>query len=224
MVSTTNAETAYIWVTGEEVVEGPGKSTWKIVSTVPVDASGNSLAGESESEQEAAYGTIDLVVMSSTRFSPVFTQFTVTSQWNLGASTFPDNTDAQIGNGFEIAAYKNGYDIGDNLPAGTIITIVFPPNAGDPADTYIATFTVSYSPIFTLTWTGYATKNGLPCDRNGNVSKNPNKTGRGAGSANVPGGPGGSNFGIGGGDSCLSTTTVTWGDQTYYEEHYTSCH
>jgi len=224
MSSTTNAESAFIWVTGETVVEGPGKSTWKIVSTVPVDDSGYSLAGESESEQEAVYSAIDITLMGEQRFAEstnIFVEDGSPDWGHILNTNWPTSNDVKVANA--LSYYLEATDT-TPPPGGSTITLIIEPGLfGDPSQ-YSVVYAVSYSgKTLVLTFIS-ATKNGVPCNRQGVPTKSVTVAANGGGSANLSGGQFGGSIGIGGGDSCLSTTTVTWMGVTYHEEHYTSCH
>jgi hypothetical protein len=68
VTSTSKASTAYISVTGTEVMK-PAPH-WQITAAIPIDANGNSLAGLSESAQEATYYAIDVNLMIADRSYP----------------------------------------------------------------------------------------------------------------------------------------------------------
>lgn len=71
MVSTAGPMTAFMQVTGQLVFEYQAhKTVWVATTVVPVDASGNSLAGDTEAEQEAVYTSIDAVIMGTNRNNP----------------------------------------------------------------------------------------------------------------------------------------------------------
>lgn len=197
-----------------------------MISTIPVDASGNSLAGETEAQQEAVYAATDLTSMDLQRFAddnifiedggPDWGRTILNAPW-------PSLNDLTVA--IALSYYLSA--TGSTLPPdGSNITLIVEPGlGGDPAK-YVVVCAVSHTPVKRLVLTFVvATRNGYPCDRYGNPIQYPNTAAIGGGKADPAGGPTTStSIDVSGDNNCWTDTTVDWGDgTTSYESHFNPC-
>jgi hypothetical protein len=209
-VSSTNAETAFVQITGTPVwVTGPGGGKelrlTNITATL-IDGSGNSLAGTSESTLEADFNTLDQISFGTNRsvamgyvFASADYPTAINADFDDIAGHIPSWLDAQYG--IQI------------VPANTTVTVVFP-------DQSSATFRKNV----TWTWTGNAwNAQHQQIYQNGKLKNNPNTGGNGNGSTSVAG-AGKANLSLGGEGECTTTTSVSWGGVYQGSEtHFVPC-
>src|SRR5262249_48080215 len=69
--STSQAKTALMQVHGKHLIDKFGNDYWLASSALPMDNSGNSLGGQSESAQESFYQTYDQVTYTADRTNPL---------------------------------------------------------------------------------------------------------------------------------------------------------
>jgi hypothetical protein len=194
VVSTVASETAYVKVTGH--FHGNGEPIWTVGSATVVDASGNSLAGNTDAQQEAVFFTSDQVVFGVDRGLPLV--ITVVGSGNWGTMT-DDQINTLIG-GFLSA---NGIT---NPPPS--VSLIFKDENGN--DLGGASFNYNPSTHKYAFVEGFDAQ-GNPLDRHGNPVGKINTGGQGSGSAS---GAGGSlNWNIGGRDQCTDAVTISgdWG-------------
>ncbi|MGO8856225.1 MAG: hypothetical protein ACLQO1_11005 [Steroidobacteraceae bacterium] len=67
VISSTHASSAYMYATPGKWVGPPSERNYFPPTATPVDANGNSIAGLSESAQEAVYSAIDINIMMAER-------------------------------------------------------------------------------------------------------------------------------------------------------------
>jgi hypothetical protein len=178
VVSTSVSMSSNVKVTGH--YRGSSEPIWVVGSSTPVDSSGNSLAGNSESANESYFATYDQVLFAANRSAPV--TVTVPDEYT---STFINSTEEEVspGIGEGLAAINVNPAA---LPPGTLITAKF--TDGTTAQ-YIKN---SDHSSYQWTWTGIAhDSKGRLMYRNGQLVVNPNTAGNGSGSFSAPGyGPG----------------------------------
>jgi hypothetical protein len=201
MVSTSTAETAYMLITGTVRLSGSGfgGNSHPILTNIaatPISSTGASLAGEPESTLESYYAALDQTFMGTERSNP--------NVWIAGwLPPFEISTDSEIAD----ALYSHAASILDGLDDGDTITLTWTDGSG-----IVAQFTVNkLAGVFVGITFKSATRNGKPCDRQGNSITNPNTSGDGGGIATVPGfGPGSSwTWQIAGGSQCYASGSVT---------------
>lgn len=204
LISSSVARTAFISVQGHWVA---AQGQWILISAVPVDAAGNSLAGQSESAQEAIYTATDINVMMVNRSDPIVTI-------GLQLPGFFSHDDAEIA-----AAYFNiSVNQASSLGYGDTVTITWGDGSG-----IVAVYTVVWLndathdgshtlANFALKFKS-ATQHGNPINRNGTpVNSNP-PAGSSSGTAEVAGfGPGAGWTFTGVGDLPNPGVTITVGD------------
>ena len=186
IMSNLSSSTAFIHVSGYWTPSGRAGVVFVPQSSIPVDASGNSLAGESEAYLENYYTQVDWYVYSVSRSSP------------LAIGLFGDGTVAQDFTGVPDTA----------ISISIAITLGFDPPANSPiqvqfADSVIATFirttnTNVNDKAHWWVWGNIAhnlssvcvevpgttkTVCGAPIDHNGHVIINTNTSGKSGGSA-----------------------------------------
>src|SRR5262249_29726460 len=153
----------------------------------PIDDSGNSLAGESESAQEGFYQTFDQTTFGVSRSFP--TKVTMPDEYSGSfINSSPEETSPGIGRALGLMGINPG-----NIPVGTTITVEF--EDGTTAQYIKQSATATYQWL----WNGVAhNKAGQRIDLHGNVIGNPNTAGTGGGSVDVRGfGAAGSGWGFG---------------------------
>jgi hypothetical protein len=115
IMSNTKSSTAYLKISGAW-----GISSRHIVfipsSFTPVDASGNSLAGQSETYLENYYTQVDWSVFGVFRSNPTFASFTTGNQ----PLDFVGTPDTDVS-----ADIVNSFGLGADIPPGTPITVTF---------------------------------------------------------------------------------------------------
>jgi hypothetical protein len=199
VVSFANPETAYVKVTGILGINGEDRQVFIITSAVPVDSSGNSLAGESEASQEAFFGTLDSTIFGVNRGNPISV-----NEPYVYASSFVNSDDAEVGPGIDQALLDKGI-LWSSLPDGTVITVVF--TDGTSAQFYLENNSSSDHWI----WNGTAhNQQGQPINRNGIVLSNPNSSGGGGGDVSAPPIGGDLTYFIGGKPQCRYSVTLDW--------------
>lgn len=209
VTSTSVARTALLQVHGKHLIDKFGNDYWLASSTIPMDDSGTSLAGQSESALEAFYQTYDQTNFGVDRNNPIIGTSSILP--GLPPS-FVVSTDVEVSTAIN-AFVANLAAHGVNFTTG-IFSVTF------PADGTSAEFVESPPGSHNWVWNGVAhNKNGDRIDRNGNVIPNPNTSGTGGGHAEVSGFGKGSGwtFDVGGFGSCTSVTTITVdGEATNY--------
>ncbi len=189
IMSNTESSTAYLKISGAW-----GTSSRHIVfipsSFTPVDASGNSLAGQSEAYLENYYTQVDWSVFGAFRSDPNLASFTSGNE----PLDFVGTPDSDVS-----ADIVNSFGLGAGIPAGTPITVTF-------SDGVIAIFvrTSDSTSDHTQWWVwgnvAHNAKNicvevpgtnmlkicGAPIDRSGNVLIDINTSGSVGGSAVNP--------------------------------------
>jgi hypothetical protein len=145
-------------------------------SGTPVDSSGNSLAGNSESANESFFATLDQVIFAANRSAPQ--TVTVPDDYT---STFINSTEGEVSPGIGAGLIAMGINPAQ-FPVGTLITVKF--TDGTTAQYIKASGGGSYQ----WTWTGIAhDSQGHLMLRNGQRVANPNTAGNGSGSFSAPG-------------------------------------
>jgi hypothetical protein len=194
VVSSPKAATSLVKVQGALVRLGNGATEFAISSAVPVDSSGNSLAGESETQLEAYFASYDQISMGTNRSNPL-----TVNEPAYYSTTFINALDQEVGPGIAqaLAAEKINWN---SLPVGAFVTVVF--SDGTKA-LYIKTngqITDHWA------WAGVAwDKHGNRINRAGQPQSNPNTSGTGGGAVTAPGfGASGGryNWYLLGGDQC----------------------
>jgi hypothetical protein len=201
MVSTSVAESAYMQVQGHLIVNGEHESM-DVTSVTPVDASGNSLAGNSESELEAYYVALDQAVNGTSRSFPLVVKYTGVVGLPL---FFGTSTDAQITKAFQNTLAQDPASELMESETGQFMLVQF-------YDGTWAGFEIDWSTgKIVLTWNGYAYQNGNLVNRQGVAYGNRNTSGTGGGNITVPGFDSGGNFqwNIFGGSDCIMSTTIS---------------
>jgi hypothetical protein len=171
--STTTNETAIVYVAGSyQWITDPGTGyqyyVYVVSSATPTDASGTSIAGQSEATQESTYQAIDTTIYAGDRDVPYFKYLDPNATPTL--LTFINSTDYQVTNA--VMAQNTG----GPLTNGQLVTVIF-------HDGTRATFRYNSS-TGQLEWTGDAwDANGKPMNRDGTLKANPNT----AGGANTTG-------------------------------------
>jgi hypothetical protein len=212
-VSVTNAESAYVQVSGNVVIKLQGGlhvPTLQITSAIPVDANGNSLAGLSESDQEAVYAALDQQVFVLPRATiqqmPVtiilnptpgvpgsytnlpYTNFKQT--WSTWPDFYADTSLGNLSTVFGLWAQRN------NIPMGlyvdvVVVTIVWKEPNGDVVTIKMHNASKSSTTIKMVFDKGSVQhKNGTTdvLDKNGNIVPPKSPTpGGGGGSFTDPG-------------------------------------
>ncbi len=178
VISSSTAETAFVSVRGEiKTIHGGGHG-WQVLSTTPVDASGNSLAGQTESAQEDEYGAIDLQLMMAQRSS----DFPIIGDLNLPG--FFSTDDYAIS-----AAYFNSLgNLVQDLNGNTMVTLTWNDGSGIVAVYQVVWLGTDHTKVanFALKFIS-ATQHGKPITRAGVPIPNPNNSGAGGGGATLPG-------------------------------------
>lgn len=214
VVSSSQPSSAYIRVSGHWVTRAGGETFWVITASVPVDSSNNSLAANSEGQNQSYFAALDQVIFGANRSNP--TAVTISPDY---ASSFINSLDEEVLPGIGNALISMGVNPA-SIEVGTVITVKF--SDGTTAQYVKVSSTSSYQ----WQWNGIAhDSNGHLIDRNGHVLPNPNTAGDGGGDARVPG------FGRGAGidwdlidrGTCTTWTTVTWGDETSIYYSYNPC-
>jgi hypothetical protein len=218
VVSSNNFETAYISVTGTVVMverDGSPEPELRGVASAPVDESGNSLAGESESSLENFFNYLDQTNFMGNRNAPTgilgvpasdagsYTSF-------IGADL--DDLGARISNW--ITTDLNW--VSETLPIGTIVTIEFPDHTSAQFIKVSTTATIRWE------WTGKAwNAQHQPINQNGTLVNNPNSSGGGTGAFNWGTNPG---YALNGSNTCVTSTTVTIGGEVvFFGWHFLPC-
>lgn len=217
-VSSTNAETAFVQITGTTVSvkgpDGPELTLTDITSTL-IDGSGNPLAaGSSESTLESDFNNFDQVSFGTNRAG------------SIGYVTVPDDYQSSFINSDltdtagQIPGWINNQYHTTQIPVGTVVTLVY-------TDGTKAQFIkISASGSIQFEWNQLAWKmvNGLPVliHLDGSPVTNSNTSGTGAGSATAT--PVSGNFAMYGEALCVTSTSVTWGGVYQGSEtHYVPC-
>jgi hypothetical protein len=178
VVSTSKAETALMQVAGEWV--GTKEPIWRVTAATPIDSSGNSLAGNSESANESYFAAFDQVLFGANRSAPQ-----MVNEPADYAGSFINSLDEEVVPGISNALIQMGVNPA-TIAVGTLITVKFAD--GTTAQYIKASSTSSYQ----WTWTGVAHNSaGKLIHRDGSLVVNPNTAGNGSGSFGAPGfGPG----------------------------------
>ncbi|HTV94781.1 MAG TPA: hypothetical protein VME42_02235 [Steroidobacteraceae bacterium] len=152
-----------------------------VQSVTPIDGTGNSISGESESAQELFYNTFDQSLFGANRSIP-----TAVNEPDSYAASFINSNDEEVVPGIGYALILMGINQG-SIPTGTVITVTF--SDGTTAQYVKASPTATYQ----WTWNGTAhNKKGQLIDRAGGLIQNPNTAGLGSGVVTAPGfNPGG---------------------------------
>jgi hypothetical protein len=175
VVSLFQASSAFVQVAGHFYMNN-GEETWVLVSATPIDAGGNSLAGNSESANESYFASLDQVLFGANRSQP-----TTVNEPSDYAGSFINSDESEVVPGIGYALIHMDIDPAV-FPAGTLITVKF--SDGTTAQYIKASAGATYQ----WTWTGIAhNAKGQLIDRSGNLILNPNTTGTGAGSFSGPG-------------------------------------
>jgi hypothetical protein len=208
--STTRPSSAIMAVTGKW--EGsPRDPTWVPTVISPVDANGNSLAGESEAQLEAAYSAIDQTIMETSRDFPIILGPIQPGQTQSAVPSFLTSTDDDIWLGVATDSMKTDPSFLAEVQAGDTVTITW---QYATQGTITATFQVIVDSAghLTLKWKS-ATKNGKPINRDGSSKQGSTDAGASTGSIAVNG------FGSGAdwtwslvGDPQLPGVSITVGD------------
>jgi hypothetical protein len=199
VVSFSQASTAYIHVILKMVANG-GEPIWTLQSATPVDSSGNSLAGNSEADNESYFASLDQVIFGASRNEPQSI-----NEPTAYSSSFINSTEEEVAPGIGYAFGQLGINPG-SIAVGTVITVKF--DDGTTAQ-YVK---LSALNTYQWSWNGIAhNKDGKLIHRDGTLVVNPNTAGGGGGDVGAPGfGAGRSwNFDLGGYDQCTMQTTVT---------------
>jgi len=177
VVSTRQASSAEIMVTGHFITQGGGETKWVVQSTVPVDTSGNSLASNSEADLETYFNSLDQMTFGSNRNSAV-------SNVNVPAEyqgTFVCSCDLED-MGAQVAGWISAqYHMIELLQVGTIVTLVFKDGSKAQFKKISASSTLRWQ------WNGRAwNSKGERINAQGEKIANTN-IGGGAGSVDAPG-------------------------------------
>lgn len=194
LTSVAQASSAMMQVTGKIVFSG-GEPVFEASAETPIDSSGNSLAGESESDLEIFYGVLDSTSYGEWRDGPFDAVIPHSGPFQTFAGT-PDSWVSEFLN-------TEGALVTATMLAGDVVLVVFPD--GTAAEYILG------ADNKTWTWNNKAwNSQKQPIDRNGNLIPNPHTSGVGGGSTSVSGfGPGsGWRFEMQGQAECSSTVTV----------------
>jgi hypothetical protein len=200
--------TAFMQVTGQLVFEYQAhKTVWVATTVVPVDASGNSLAGDTEAEQEAVYTSIDAVIMGTNRNNP--------EGWPLlfGPTSFGcagSDCDAAVATAVLLSVPSSAISASK---VGDTWTISY--KNGDVAQFEV----IAKSPVFTLKWNGYAINSKKQrLNRDGSIMDNQNNGGNGSGVINASATPSNPNWSwsLTQGDQCTLTAVAGDPDIGFY--------
>jgi hypothetical protein len=197
VVSTTQAKTALIRVTGRFITGSDGEPRWTATTTTPVDAAGNSMAGQLEADLQSFFTVLDLETFGVSRSYPIllpgqYAYFGVVSDQQMSDS---------------INADLDGHTImgADVIITTGMIEVTFV--NGDKAQ-YVEMPKGSKNWV----WNGFAyNSRGHRIGRDGLEISNPNTGGQGGGSYSGHGfGTGAtSSFDMSASGSCQQATTIT---------------
>jgi hypothetical protein len=180
-----------------------GKALWTQTAAVPIDSTGASIAGETESSQEAFYIALDQTLFGANRGNPT----TLNMPENYSVS-FIGSEDGETSPGIGQALFLVGINPAE-IPVGTVITVTF--SDGTTAQFVKQSATATYQWL----WNGVAhNKAGQRINRAGGVIANPNTAGAGGGSGTAPvwGSGAGSGWVFGGENYCYFSGYVTMPD------------
>lgn len=188
IISTAAPRTAYIQITGQYSVGPTGETRFIPSSAIPIDSAGNSLAGLPESQLQAEYIAIDIIISGTQRNNPIFWTVLQGMPSNWGASTDAQIEAALMGNPPDIVAAFEKED-------GQVVEVTFGTGSSQVKADYEVTVLYNLDGTLNkihLEWTGKATDSqGQPLNRDGSRKVNQNQSGTGGGSVSVPGfGPG----------------------------------
>jgi len=195
IVSSSQGSTALMKVTGHNVIGTNGEPYWVPSIATPLDASGNSLAGQLEADRQSFYTVFDLVTFGVSRSNPILLPGQYPFFGSVSDSEMSDSINATL----------VGFQGGSVVIASGFIEVTF--LNGDKAQ-YIQSPKGSNNWV----WNGYAyNAAGSRIDRNGTVMSNPNTGGRGGGGYQGHGFGNGSGavFDMEGSSNCQSVTTIT---------------
>src|SRR4029077_11191519 len=151
-----------------------------VTSAQPVDSSGNSLAGQSESQLQAYFTSYDQILMGTSRSNPL----TVNEPTNY-SPTFVNALDEEVGPGIDQALLLGQGVNWSFLPVNTIVTVIF-------SDGTKALYKKTNNTNDHWHWAGVAwDKNGNRINSGGQPLSNPNTSGGGGGQITIHG------FGVG---------------------------
>jgi hypothetical protein len=214
VVSSSNASTAYMSVTGK-YLNYPKDPVWAPVSATPVDSSGNSLVGESEGTLEAYYAATDQVIFGANRSAP-----TAINEPEDYASSFVGSEEGEVVPGIGQALLQLGINPAE-IPIGTVITVKF--SDGTTAQYVKQSLTSTYQWL----WNGIVhNKTGQLINRSGGLISNANTAGAGGGSFTAPGYGSGSDWSwtVNGNPLCtVAITTVVDGEEFTLGSFFTPC-
>lgn len=195
VTSLSAASSAYIQVTGRIITTG-GEPHFTASAGTPVDANGNSLAGNTEAALESFYSVLDQVVFDASRNDPLLLILAPTAP----IQSFINSNDVDVGN------MINSLMTPSDTPDGTSVTVVFP-------DGTRATFVVTVNGSTRVwKWNGVAMQGNTPIDRSGRAQVPKTAGGGGGGEVNTPGFGRGSGtlFDLIGVGSCSYGGTITF--------------
>jgi hypothetical protein len=198
-------EVSNISINGQYTKGPEGERVWTAESATPVDSSGNSLAGESASSQEAYYGALDQVIWGLDRKAP--TQINEPPDYKTSII----NSDyGEVTPGINVALGKLDQPINPAaIPVGSVLTVIFQ----DGTTAQFIKFSETLSDMWQ--WNGIAhNAKGQLIHRDGSLVNNPNTTGTGGGNASAHGiGDTGQgwNYNMQAYPECTSSTIITDG-------------
>jgi hypothetical protein len=163
-----NHASAYISITGYLL---PYKQQWVPQTVQPIDGNGHSLAGASESSQEAFYNALDNIIMAANRNAP--TSINEPSDYS---GSFINSDESEVVPGIGYALIQLNINPA-SFPAGSPIMVKF--EDGTSAIYIKASAGANYQ----WTWSGVAYKGKQQINRNGTPAANSNTPGSGSGSA-----------------------------------------
>jgi hypothetical protein len=212
LVSTTQSTSAYVAVFGGFVAQ-QGDTFWKVQNKYAVDESGNSLAGNTESQNQAYFAALDQTVFGTSRTLLAANKAPVSVNLDpMWQSSFINSIDEEVGPGIDQALLAKGIVWAD-LPTGTIVTVVF-------QDGTKAQFIKVEQSSDHWVWAGKAwNSQGKLINRGGSLVANPNSSGAGGGGASITVGQ--AQFGLASQALCTWEQSVTSDGQTdtaFFEE------
>jgi hypothetical protein len=206
VMSTTNFTSAYISVQGGFVFQ-QGETFWKVSSKYPVDESGNSLAANTETQNQSYFAALDETVFGADRTGLAAAGGGLPAQINLSPtyqSSFINSIDEEIGPGIDAALASLGINWASSplIKEGIVVTVLFP----DKTKAQFVKYNGKMSDHWV--WNGKAwNKDGKLILRDGTLHTNGNTGGSGGGTANFN--YNGNQFRFGGGAWCTWTQTIT---------------
>jgi len=206
-ISTTHASSAYMYATPGKWVGSGSERNYFPPTATPIDSNGNSLAGDSESAQQAFYGALDTNLMMVNRSDPLVTNtignqipsFLGHDDYAISAAYFNDSTT-------DASSLNNGATVTITwVSSGTVIVAVY----------QVVWLGDDHTDVnnFALDWKS-ATQNGTPINRAGTpLGQSSGGTGSSSGSVLVYGFGSGAGWTFAGaGDPSTPGVTITVGD------------